>query len=856
MTYQELKEQTHKLAVILQAKGLQPERAAAIMVERSLEMIIGILAILKAGAAYLPIEPGYPQDRINYMLKDSGASILLATEDTEDTEGVFPTLLPCCPSTLQCSHLHQSPAPAASLAYIIYTSGTTGKPKGVTMEHKGVVNTLLNRKEEYGMNVNHIALQLFSCAFDGFVTSFFTPVISGAQVVLVSREDIARITKIKEVITKNQVTHMISVPALYRAIIESLTPGEAASLQVITLAGDRLSPDIIETTKAKSRKIEIANEYGVTEAAVMSTIYRHQERDTRITIGRPIGNTRLYIVDKEMKLQPIGIPGELCIGGIGTARGYLNNPELTCEIFCLRRPGGALFEKTAPPGPPGKNFLLMGTKNNQKLLQGSPDASRDGFLEKSPPGRRRQKIYKTGDLARWYSDSNIEFLGRIDHQVKVRGYRIELGEIENCLKEMDIVKETVVIHKKDKTGETFLCAYIVPGGAREKQADIPRLKRHLAARLPYFMIPAYIIEMETIPLTPNGKVDMKALPAPRINARPGISQPPADELETQIAGIWQEVLGVKSIGSSDNFFEIGGDSIKALQVSARLQQKGIKLEISDLYANPTIKQAREKIKTSDTPADTPQGPVIGEVKLTPIQEWYFKTPLTRAHHFNQAVMLYSGRGFAEKIIEKVFTALVKHHDALRMVYTVNAGQVQQRNRGYEQPLFHLMVKDMSGSDPGNIAGEIEEQANKIHRAIDISKGPLVHLGLFKTTRGDHLLIVIHHLVVDAVSWRILLEDFARGISQAQKGEAIVFPEKNTSYQKWARELSDYSQSKQVLEELPYWQAVEQAKNRETSKEEKKNKHVETITFSIDEEKTARLREKSTTPTIPPAKIYY
>ncbi|UCH97968.1 MAG: amino acid adenylation domain-containing protein, partial [Candidatus Aminicenantes bacterium] len=368
LTYRELKEQSEQLALLLQAKGIQPGTVMAIMVERSLEMVIGILGILKAGGAYLPIEPDYPQDRIDFMLKDSNVRVLVSK-----VSGVIELSPDSWKSPLERGGRGASPIwpkgrgvskPAVNLAYIIYTSGTTGKPKGVMIEHKGAVNTLLYRKEEYQMNSNVIALQLFSYVFDGFVTSFFTPIISGARVVLLNRKSITDIEKIKEVIVKNKVTHFISVPALYRAIIESLTPGEAVSLEVVTLAGDRLSPDIIEITKAKNRNIEIANEYGVTEAAVMSTIYRNQEKDHCIKIGHPVWNTTLYIVDKGLKLQPSGVPGELCIAGVGVSRGYLNNPELTAE-----------------------KFLSVFNRSYRSYMS---------YISK--------KIYKTGDLARWLPD--------------------------------------------------------------------------------------------------------------------------------------------------------------------------------------------------------------------------------------------------------------------------------------------------------------------------------------------------------------------------------------------------------------------------------------------------------------------
>jgi amino acid adenylation domain-containing protein len=443
ITYRELNQSSNRLAHLLREKGIQPDTIVGILANRSIEMIVGIMGILKSGGAYLPIDPGYPPEWINYVLADSNVGILLTHKDITPSTSTLTSTLTC----------QVSPA---NLAYIIYTSGTTGKPKGVMVRHGSVVNTLVCRKEEYKMNGDDISMQLFPYVFDGFVTSFFTPIISGASVVLLSDEEIRDIEKIRTAIVKNKITHFICVPSLYFAVIDSLTPGETSTLKAVTLAGEKVSLSLLENTIAKNNNLEIVNEYGVTESAVMSTIYRHQEKDKTIKIGYPAWNTKIYILDRCNRVQPIGVPGELCIAGVGLARGYLNNPDLTAQKFCLRRPGGSFCKNR--PLDPRKNFSLEGTRGLAPLLLLKVPGKR---FYRSSRSYKSYVLYKTGDLARWLSDGNIEFFGRMDHQVKIRGFRIEIGEIETRLAAHPEIKKTVVIDRDNGKGDKYLCAYIV-----------------------------------------------------------------------------------------------------------------------------------------------------------------------------------------------------------------------------------------------------------------------------------------------------------------------------------------------------------------------------------------------------------
>jgi non-ribosomal peptide synthase protein (TIGR01720 family) len=510
--------------------------------------------------------------------------------------------------------------------------------------------------------------------------------------------------------------------------------------------------------------------YGPTENTVWTTwteVKTTGEWDKQPTIGGPIGNHRVYILGPHFNLKPIGAVGELCVGGEGLARGYLNRQELTKEKFI------------------------------------------------DNPFVRGEKIYRTGDLARWLPDGNIEFIGRIDYQVKLRGFRIELAEIEHRLLKNEGIENAVVLAKEDKSGNKYLCAYIVLEPSywaifsdSAKTFDASQLKQHLAMTLPEYMIPSHFVEIEEIPVTPNGKIDRKVLPEPESGGTMEYAAPTNDIEETMVK-IWQEVLKVEKVGIHDNFFHLGGDSIKSIQVSSRMQKHRLELKVKDLFSTPTIRELGKLVKTIDS--EIPQGTVSGNVPLTPVHLWFLENNSIYMRPFNQSMMLYKREGFDEAILEKVFTRLVEHHDALRMVYEKEGDKYLQRIKGIkkEGKLFDKEIVNLEDSEEKNIAVEIQREGSRIQQSNDPTKGPLVKLGLFKTIHGHHLLIAIHHFVMDGVSWRILFEDLSLGFQQAEKGEEIVFQQKTHSFKYWADKLQEYAQSHEALKEIEYWKKVEE-----------------------------------------------
>ncbi|MCV9951204.1 non-ribosomal peptide synthetase [Paenibacillus sp. BT-177] len=820
LTYAELNAKANRLAYALRERGVKPEQVVGILAGRSAELLIGVLAVWKAGGAYVPLDPDYPAERIEYMLADSGASVLLTqTRLLEQAEAwrsdgalVLQTVLALDDAATyslgaaeaavgvqalgeagaEAEALAQAETAAAEksataeaeknvlaadlasnpanvnkprdLAYVIYTSGTTGKPKGVMIEHRSLVNTAAGYRREYRLDQFPIRLlQLASFSFDVFVGDIARTLYNGGTMVIVSKDDRIDPTRLYGWIRDYAVTVFESTPALIVPFMEHVHAEglDLSSMKLLITSSDACSVADYRTLQERfGSQFRIINSYGVTEATIDSSFYDEPLKKLPKTGSVPIGkawlNAKFYIVDANLKPVPIGVLGELVIGGAGVARGYLNRPDLTAEKFV------------------------------------------------DSPFAAGERLYRTGDLARWMPDGNVDFIGRIDNQVKIRGYRIELGEIEAAMKNFAGVRQALVIDRTDERGQKYLCGYVVA----DSSFDLEGLVAHLDAALPSHMVPSRIMRMDQMPLTPNGKIDRKALPVPEGSIRAEAAYTaPRTPAEQALASVWQSVLGVDQVGTMDNFFALGGDSIKALQVSSRLLQTGYKLVMKDLFHYPTITALSLHLQTAERTAN--QAEVTGEVILTPIQRWFFEQNPADVHHSNQAFMQFSKQGFDEEALRQAVRQLVVHHDALRTVYrqTENGYTAWNRGAGENEALFDLEVVDFKGV--GDVKEAVEAKANDIQASIDLENGPLVKLGLFRCDDGDHLLIAIHHLVVDGVSWRILLEDFAAGYEQALQGQPIRLPLKTDSFQTWAKQLADYANGPAMESEREYWQHIEQ-----------------------------------------------
>ncbi len=743
-TYAELERTANRWARALRHCGAGKGTIVGITAKPSAEMVIGLLAILKAGAAFMPIDPGYPVERIAYMLGDSGAGLLLHDRSAslpEDGEarliGMDDPLL----SEASDEALEES-AGWDDLAYIIYTSGSTGRPKGVMVEHRALMNLSCWHRRRFGITSADTGSKYAGFGFDASVWEIFPYLIAGAALSIVPEELRLDLPGLNEHFHKHQVT----VAFLPTQICEQFIKLDNQSLRVLLTGGDKL-------VHVRQTRYELVNNYGPTENAVVAASGTIVPSEVNVPIGRPIDNVSLYILDKEDRLQPIGVPGELCIAGDSLARGYWRQPELTAQAFRVH------------------------------------------------PHRPGERIYRTGDLARWLPGGELEFLGRIDQQVKIRGYRIELGEITQQLLEHPAVKEAVTAVKQDEQGQPYLAAYLVLQQSWEKE----ELRAFLGRRLPEYMVPMAYVELEAIPVTPNGKVDVRGLPEPE---RGGGQQykAPSTEQEQLLVAIWEEALGIAPISVTANFFELGGDSIKAVQIGSRLRTHQLKLEMKQLFRYPTIEGLARCLEQDDVRID--QRMVEGETGLAPIQRWFFEQQdqVAPAHHWNQAVMLFNKRGFEARLLERVMTALTAHHDALRMIYREQDGRIIQYNRNADEPCFTLRAWDFT--DTANPEQLISQEAANLHASLHLFDGPLLALGLFKTGEGDHVLLVAHHLIIDGVSWRILLEDLEAGYRQAEAGEPIKLQPKTHSYQEWTAALEAYASSRKLRRELVYWAKVE------------------------------------------------
>jgi amino acid adenylation domain-containing protein/non-ribosomal peptide synthase protein (TIGR01720 family) len=770
LTYAELNAQANQLAHYLQKLGVGPDVMVGLCAERSLEMVVGLLGILKAGGAYVPLDPTYPKQRLAFMLKDSQIQLLLTQQRLAEVLPEHSAQAIYLDADWQMIAEQDSQNPKSSitaenLAYVIYTSGSTGQPKGTMIAHRGLVNYLSWCTQAYAVTQGTGAPVHSSLAFDLTITGLFAPLLVGCRVELL-KEDRSIETLSNAVRSGTNFSLIKLTPAQLTLLSQQLTAEEVAGrTRALIIGGENLLTQTLAFWQTHAPETLLVNEYGPTETVVGCCVYSvsqgQQLSGASVPIGRPIANTQLYILDRQLQLVPMGVAGELYIGGAGLARGYLNRPDLTGEKFV--------------PHP-----------------------------FSAEPGER---LYKTGDLARYLADGNIEYLGRIDEQVKVRGYRIELGEIEAVLGQHPGVRETAIVPREDEPGQQRLVVYMVP----ERRGLLPsvrELRSFLEAQLPEYMVPSVFIWLETLPLTSNGKVDRRALPAPD-KARPALEEAfvaPRTPVEQQLADIWADVLGLQQVGIHDNFFEVGGDSILSIQIVARANQAGLALTPKQLFAHKTIAELATVAGTTSA-FQSEQGLVTGEVILTPIQRWFFEQDLPQAHHWNQAMLLEVRQALNLAFLQQVVQQLLIHHDALRLRFLRSACGWKQVN-ALPEPAVPLTREDLSALSAREQTAAIEATAAQLQASLNLSEGPLLRVALFDlgTHQSARLLLVIHHLAVDGVSWRILLEDLQTAYQQLCRGETIQFPPKTTSFKYWSQRLFEYAQS----QELDYWLATSES----------------------------------------------
>jgi len=639
-----------------------------------------------------------------------------------------------------------------NLAYIIYTSGTTGKPKGVMIEHRGITNSMQWRRQEYALGVGDTGLQIFSYCFDGFIATFFNPILSGARIVLLDYDDAKSPVAVKNSIFKYNVTHFVCVPSLYAAVLECVTKEDISSIKYITLAGERTGSNLVKKTKELNENIRIINEYGPTECSVVATFNSDMKPNESVTIGKPIANTEIYITGINGVLKPIGVTGEMCIGGKGIARGYLKRPELTNEKFV------------------------------------------------DNPFRPGEKMYKTGDLARWMPDGNIDFIGRCDEQVKVRGFRIELGEIEARLLENKNVKEAVVLIKENAEGNKFLCAYLVC----ETEMKISDIREHLQKTLPHYMVPEYFIQIDKMPLTPNGKVNKKALPQPKGVINTGVKfVAPRDKVEEVICEMWKEILGLEKVGINDNFFDLGGHSLKATTFISRVHKVfNTELPLREMFRTPTIACLANYIKNS---TET----IYSQIKPAEEKEYYLQSSAQKRMYilsqfegseesYNMP-SIFKVEGLMDKRkVEDAFIKLIDRHEALRTSFhMIDKEPVQKVHQKVDFNFEYYNLKTEKEKDT-----KIKEITGDFIRSFDLEKAPLFRVGLIDVSDNEQVFMFdIHHIISDGISMQILMKEFY-DYYEGREPESVKLQYKDFS--EWQNSLIEKGVIKKQEE---YWRGV-------------------------------------------------
>ena len=782
LTYRQLNEQVNQLASYLKTTyKIQPNDFICLCLDKSEKMLIAILAVLKTGAAYVPISPEYPQSRINYILSDAKPRVIISNDIHKEklqiySENSIDNIVVIDNKVFiknLANYSFKNPtnnASSSSIAYIIYTSGTTGNPKGVMIEHKSIINLALMQGKEFNLTrseKNKKCLWFANYVFDAHVSEIFLSILNGHSIYIIDENIKADISNISDYCSKKKIDIATIPPAI-------LNDQNLVHVQTLITAGDVTHTNIMNFYA--NNNVKVINAYGPTESTVCATLHHYQIGDSNTNIGRPIGNTTIYVLDPNMKPLPLGVIGELYIGGAGVARGYLNKPKLTAERF-LKNPFQTELEKSQ-----GKN------------------------------GR----IYKTGDLVRYMPDGNIEYIGRNDFQVKIRGFRIELGEIAASLNSYPQIEQSSVITHESITGVKLLVAYYVS----KIELNESDLNNHMRNHLPEYMIPTTYIHLEKIPVTINGKLDRNALPKPKFLQKHNYVAP-RNRIETEVCNIYANVLGLdeKKISIDDDFFRLGGDSITNIQVIGKLRQLlGLEISSKTLFKFRTIRSICDniysQIATNKPSIIRENGFLSAKVNLLPIQVWFFENVkegnIPDYNHWNQAFMLETPK-LDIQILGESIKKLAEYHDALRIHYKIDGDYIEQF---YTNALadINLEVRSMLDVDKN----QLEEALTQWQSNLDIESGPLFHVGYFEDCPDGkgRIHFAAHHLIIDTVSWRIIKEDLQRiyqfiqkeGMEEIQNIPAEkILGDKGTSYRQWVDTVNKYPQ--EHTEENLFWKEV-------------------------------------------------
>ncbi|UJB40280.1 amino acid adenylation domain-containing protein [Streptomyces sp. A1-5] len=768
VTYAQLELESNDLAYHLSGCGVGPEDLVALALPGAAGMVVAMLAVLKVGAAYLPVDPAYPAARIRYLLEDARPKLLITDSVVQ---GQLPaTGLPfvVMDDSASWSFGHASgPGGAVSVAgpaYVIYTSGSTGRPKGVVVTHASVVSHMAWLADHLGLTVEDRVLARTSPSFDASVWEIWLPLLHGASTCLVSPETNRDPDRLLYRMRDFGVTVAQFVPSHLSLVLGSggSVPG---CLRAVLCGGEPLVGELAVRV-ADAWSVEVHNLYGPTEATIDATVHAVVSGGSGpVPIGRPVWNARAYVLDGSLRVVPPGVPGELYLAGGLLARGYVGRPGLTASRFVA-----------------------------------DPFDSSGG------------RMYRTGDVVRWDALGRIEYLGRSDDQVKLRGYRIELGEVESALTALPAVTAARVLIREDRPGDKRLVAYVVVEAGQ--RVDAAELRRSLAAALPEYMVPAAFVVLDALPLLPNGKVDRRALPAPEPDTHRGGGVAPRTDEERLLCGVVAETLGLPEVGVDDDFFALGGDSILSIQVVSRARNAGLVITPRDVFVHRTVEAIASVAVPLGAEAETAATPGIGEVPLTPIAAWFLDRPGT-LDGYNQSSVLRSPAGATEKDIAAALQLLLDHHDMLRLRVSATPGGrpgLEVLPQGAVSARARLTRVDIAGLDGARTDAVVAEAAEAARVRLRPGKGNVLEAVWYDAgpDRPGRLLLVVHHLAVDAVSWRTLTADLAaawQAVVAGAAGDTSPLPPVRTSYRRWAELLVTEARSAERAAELPLWQEI-------------------------------------------------
>jgi amino acid adenylation domain-containing protein/non-ribosomal peptide synthase protein (TIGR01720 family) len=790
LTYRELDERAGRLARRIARSGLPPAPHVALLLPRSTSMIVSMLATLKAGGAYVPFEPDTPAERLEAMLREAGCHALLTQHshdslvrrlssfrapviyaDAEEAAETTPDAVEAAADAAEAAPARA--AGASSACYILFTSGSTGRPKAVAVSHAAITNYVDAVVERTDLPAGGAYAHLTTFTADLGNTMLFPPLFNGGCLHVIANSLASDAEGLADYFTRHRIDCLKIVPSHLEALLASADEQRLLPRTHLILGGEACGPGLKATLRRLSPACRIFNHYGPTEATVgvLAEEFAWRETDRAagagrgqageqagIPLGRPLANCQVYVLDGRGQLAPACVWGELYVGGAGLAVGYLNQPVLTAERFI--------------PDPFGRE-----------------------------PGAR---LYRTGDRARILPDGTLELGGRVDEQIKIRGYRVEPGEVAAALRAHPRVGNVAVVARRDGGGSRDeLAAYVATEGGPPPSEE--ELRLFLRDSLPDHMIPARFVFLESLPLTGNGKLDRRALPEPTRPSADAHAAAPRTDVEETLLEIWRAVLRRPEIGIDDNFFRMGGDSILSIQIAARAHRKGWRFHAADIYRHPTV-AALSKIVAPLRPVESAPQEASGEVPLTPIQRWFFEQRSGRPDHWNMSVLLEMRAGVDPALVGRAFDHLLRQHDALRLRFRQTRAGWRQHHDEPGAVAFTRVV--LSEATPEGRGREALARAAELQASLDLENGPTARLVWFEPPRDEpaRLLLIVHHLAVDGVSLRILLEDFVVALAQVTEGRPVELGDQTTSFRQWARRLAGHAASASIRAEYPYWLA--------------------------------------------------